>query len=82
MSEQRLLDGKTSLNIGDMTIEDNGDRVSLYGSLNISRDQLGLKQAKDLRAILDQVIGELEAQTDLPEQLAVLQAKVVKNPFG
>jgi hypothetical protein len=82
MTEQNLLSEKNSLSIGDLTIEDNTDRVSLYGSLNLSRDQLGLKQAKALRDILDQVISSLEAQKDLPEQLAVLQPKTVKNPFG
>lgn len=81
MSDKKVLDTQKSITIDDLTIEDNTDRVSLFGSLNLSRDQVGLSQAKVLRDVLNQLIGELEAQADLPERLQVLQPKMVKNPF-
>ncbi len=67
--------------LGGMTIENNQDRLSLYGSLNIAQDQQGLAQAQALKALLEQVIGHLQAQENLPEQLDYPPEEEVDNPF-
>lgn len=64
-----------------LTIENNQDRLSLYGSLNIAQDQQGLAQAQALKALLEQVISHLQAQQDLPEKLDYPPEEEVDNPF-
>ena len=45
MSFQAFKDNSASMDIGGLTLENNEERVSIYGSLNIGRDQQGLQQA-------------------------------------
>lgn len=67
--------------LGGLTIENNQDRLSLYGSLNIAQDQQGLAQAQALKALLEQVISHLQAQQNLPEKLDYPPEEEVDNPF-
>lgn len=67
--------------LGGLTIENNQDRLSLYGSLNIAEDQAGLAQAQALKALLERVISHLQAQDNLPEQLDYPPEEEVDNPF-
>jgi len=69
-----------SLLIGDLTIENRLDRISIYGSLDITLDKTGLKAAQKLKAILDTVIAEME-KTDLPDQIAISKPETIRNPF-
>jgi hypothetical protein len=72
-----------SQSVGDLTIENGTDKVSLYGSLNLTRDKAGLKQARALKAILDVAVRVLEQHSDLPDKLAAAEPTVaVKNPFA
>ena len=68
------------LQIGDLTIENRLDRVSIYGSLDITLDQEGLKTAKELKAVLDLTLAEME-KIDLPEHIVVVESETVMNPF-
>jgi hypothetical protein len=65
---------------GELTIENRVDKVSLFGSIDLTLDKIGLKAAKELKAILDLTVAEME-QTDLPEHISVTKPKTVKNPF-
>ncbi len=68
--------------IGDLSIENRTDRVSLYGSLDLTRDQAGLRRAQDLKRIVDAVVRALAAETDLPETVAhPKKPQTVRNPF-
>ena len=75
-------DDAASLLIGKLTIENGTDRLAIYGSLDITRDHRGLAQARALQVILDQAVRTLEDQKDLPQVLAPVAVKTVKNPFG
>ena len=67
-SEVMILKGQNH----DLNIENRLDRVSLYGSVDITRDQEGLAQALRLKEVLDGMVSALNA-----EQLnGVLPAKV------
>jgi hypothetical protein len=70
-----------SLQIGDLTIENRVDRVSIYGSIDLTLDKQGLKHARQLQEILALTITELEKGT-LPERIAVAEPETVKNPFA
>nr|WP_298893381.1 hypothetical protein [uncultured Acinetobacter sp.] len=71
-----------SITIDALTIENQGERISIYGSLQIHQDQHSLEHAKILMKILEQTVTTLESQT-----LAVKikqnhdDVEVVKNPF-
>lgn len=76
-------DDAASLGIGDLTVENGRDRIAVYGSLDLTRDKAGLKRARDLKAVLDAIVGHLEATHDLPHAVPEPEAPTsVKNPFG
>ena len=53
-------DDAASIGIGDLTIENGTEEVSLHGSLDITRDKKGLIHAQALKALLDQAVAYLE----------------------
>ena len=73
-----------SLQIADLTIENRTDRISIYGSLDITRDKQGLKAAKELKNILDAALKTLEAEEKngkLPDAVATEATVTINNPF-
>lgn len=71
-----------SVGIGDLTIENRTDRVSVYGSIDLTRDRQGLKHARDLRDLMDRIVTALEGEKDLPDHVAPPEAPdKVDNPF-
>jgi len=69
-----------TVDIGKLTIENRTDRVTIYGSLDVTRDQAGLAAAKDLKATIDAIVAFLESET-LPEHIQMKAPREVKNPF-
>ena len=70
-----------SLQIDDLTVENRTDRVSIYGSIEITRDMRGLELARTIKHLLDSIVTRL-AQEDLPESIPPPQnIDVIKNPF-
>lgn len=68
------------LQIGGLTIENRVDRVSIFGSIDITRDKEGLAVARELKSVLDLTLTELET-AELPDKVILKPAKTVKNPF-
>jgi len=68
------------LQIGSLTVENRVDRVSIFGSVDITRDKVGLAAARELKSILDLTLTELES-AELPDKVTLKPAKTVKNPF-
>ncbi|MFA6143805.1 MAG: hypothetical protein WCW84_04820 [Sulfurimonas sp.] len=71
----------TSLLIGDLTVENRLDRISLYGSLDITKDQIGLTDALQLKDIIDSIVDTLQKENNLPERIVIEKADSVVNPF-
>lgn len=72
------------IRIGGLEIENRTDRISLTGDAVLTRDQAGLALARELQALMGQVVKALEAleaRQQLPETVGVRPAQVVKNPF-
>lgn len=69
------------LEIGEMTIENRLDRVSLFGSLDLTRDRRGLALARQLHELLELTLAELEG-ADLPDLISLETAESVENPFA
>lgn len=70
-----------SIQLGDLTIENRVDRVSIYGSIDLTRDRQGLAAARELKRVLDLTLAELE-KTELPDRIAVAKSETVRNPFA
>ena len=80
---QPFSDDSASLSIGEFTIENGTDKVALYGSLDITRDKSGLKQAKALKAAIDAIVKALEQDKALPDDSGPTEEpQQVKNPFA
>ena len=75
------MNGTESHAIYDLTVENSTDCVSLYGNLQLTKDQVGLKAAKALQALLNEVVRSLESETDLPEIVIRAEAGEIENPF-
>lgn len=77
-----------SLNLGEFTVENQGEQVNLYGSMTLTIDKQSLENAKALQRILNQAIAYLEnhnaAQQDEHTTLEQQQGNVteVANPFS
>jgi len=71
----------TSLLIGDLTIENRLDRISLYGSLDITKDAMGLTNALQLKAIINATVEALQQEPHLPEHIEIEATDSVANPF-
>ena len=71
-----------SVRIGDLTIENRMDRISIYGNIDLTRDKAGLEHARMLKAVLDKVVQVLESEKNLPNKIAPPDAPdEVANPF-
>ena len=82
MGIQPFADDTSSFGIGDLTIENQFDRVVLYGNLELTLDQVGLAHARELKALIDAVVVQLEGEADqLPPQIAQPNVETVDNPF-
>ncbi|GAB3048673.1 hypothetical protein GCM10027155_12980 [Acinetobacter apis] len=73
--------GDESSAIYDLTLENGLDRINIYGNLQITKDQDGLKTAKALHDFLTQLTTELENTDSLPDKIQIQDQKEVENPF-
>jgi len=71
-----------SLAIDDVTVENRLDRISVYGSVELTRDRAGLQHAKALKEVIDAVVTALEQDKNLPEHIEVKPTEKVKNHFS
>ncbi|EPF70352.1 hypothetical protein [Acinetobacter rudis] len=67
--------------VHDLTFENQFDHINIYGNLQISKDQQGLAVARKLAAFFNDMVKELEQQTDLAEKIEIKDADEVENPF-
>lgn len=74
-------DGSDSVGIGDLTIEDAGQSVAIYGSLTVEATTTGLADAERLAAIAAAMVQRLKAM-DLPDALPDARITSRRNPFN
>ena len=69
------------IHIDELDIENRLDRISIHGSVDITKDQHGLEHAFALKRQIDTIVEYLKKQA-LPEKVGVENvAKEVENPF-
>jgi len=66
--------------IDKLTIENRLDRVSIYGSIDITKDKIGLEYALELKKQIDAIVEQLKKE-DLPDKIKILDATEMENPF-
>lgn len=70
-----------TFNMDKLTVENRMDRISIYGSLDITKDKAGLEHAMLLKRLLDATIDELKRDKQLPDHIALKEVDIVNNPF-
>lgn len=71
--------------IDELTIENRLDRVSIYGSINITADQEGRAKIASLQLLLNRVMAEMlrrDVAGELPVKVVMDATTPVKNPFA
>jgi hypothetical protein len=68
------------LQVGNLTLENRLDRVTISGDIDLTADKQGLAAARLLHDLLGEVVARLEGQA-LPDQLPAPDVKTVDNPF-
>lgn len=82
MTIQPFANDNASLGIGGLTVENHLDRVVLYGNLELTLDQIGLAHTRQLKALIDAILAQLEAEGEqLPAKIAQPTVESVDNPF-
>lgn len=67
--------------IGNLTLENRLDRITLSGDVDLTADKDGLAKARLLHDLLGRAVAALEAK-NLPDRLPPPDVKTVANPFG
>jgi len=70
-----------SLSIGELTIENREDRISIYGSIDITRDKEGFAQAEILQTLFNDIMASMK-ESDLPDKISIKPSDNVANPFA
>ena len=73
------------IGIGDLTLENRLDRITIAGDVDLTADVAGLAHARRLHAVLGEIVAALEARAsagELPEQLPPPEVKTIDNPFA
>jgi hypothetical protein len=81
MIKHRYQNEEETCQIDQLTVENRVGRVQVYGSIELTKDKVGLARARQLKELVERVVKVLSSQ-DLPEQVTVEDSKTVKNPFG
>jgi hypothetical protein len=67
--------------VGNLTVENRLDRITIAGDVDLTLDKAGLAQARVLQQLLGAVVARMEA-AQLPDVLPAPGVKSVANPFG
>ncbi|HEY0206207.1 MAG TPA: hypothetical protein VGC15_18880 [Acetobacteraceae bacterium] len=76
-------DDSAATSVGDLRLENGRDRIAVYGSLDLTRDQAGLALAREMRQVLESIIQVMEADKLLPASIPPAKpVGTVRNPFS
>ena len=70
-----------ALTVDGLNVQNRLDRVSIFGSLDITRDHVGLGVAQQLSELLNMIVKELESDKNLPDVINTVETDTVDNPF-
>ncbi|AWI88689.1 hypothetical protein C0214_10755 [Methylobacterium sp. DM1] len=69
--------------LAGFSIENGTQRIALHGSLDLTRDRVGLERARTLKSLFEAIVATLETE-DLPDSIPdePETAEPVRNPFA
>lgn len=67
--------------LNELKLENRLDRISIYGSLDITKDKEGLQSAQLLKKLIDATVDELKRGRYLPDKITLATVESVANPF-
>jgi len=70
-----------AFSINELNLENRLDRISIYGSLDITKDKEGLQCALLLKRLINATVDELKRDRNLPDKIAIKSLESVENPF-
>ena len=70
-----------SFQIDNLSVENRLDRISIYGSLDLTKDQHGLESALKLKRLIDASIDALNREKNLPDRIEIQPSDSIENPF-
>ncbi|OTG59415.1 MULTISPECIES: hypothetical protein [unclassified Acinetobacter] len=76
-----FIQGAESHAIHDLTLDNDVDCVSIYGNLQLTKDQVGLAAAKALQSYINAIVQQLESEVQLPEKIQRSETGEIDNPF-
>ena len=83
MSDFKPFDNEADvLTVGNLSVENRVDRVTLQGDIELTRDRKGLALARELHAVLAATLKALQAYKALPETVETIKPRLVANPFN
>lgn len=70
-----------SMQVGNLIIENQEDKISFYGDIDLYQNAQGLKDAKTLQALFTEIVQILEQQDLTANSEQQDNIKQVTNPF-
>jgi len=70
-----------SFQIDNLTVENRLDRISIYGSLELTKDRHGLESALKLKRLIDASVDALKRDKNLPDRIKTIPFEEIRNPF-
>ena len=80
MNSEPFESEEETIQIDQLTVENRVDRVQIYGSVEITRDKIGLKRAVALKELIDSVVARLSSE-DIPDTVTIDEPDIIDNPF-
>lgn len=73
-----------SCSVGDMTIENGTDSISIYGNIKIDKSKNSLKDIEKLIDIFNKIQLKLNEISELPKEIQKNEKNVdlIRNPFN
>lgn len=68
-----------SMQIGQLIIENQQDKIIIYGDLDLTLDKIGREQARQLHEVTSKIIQVFDKKADLVDDDTMKEAKIEKN---
>ena len=68
------------LTVGNLSVENRLDRVTLQGDVELRKDRRGLALAKHLKAVIDATVKAPDGSTSHKNLVVTMERAVTKNP--
>ena len=74
-----LANDHQSMQIGQLIIENQQDKIIIYGDLDLTLDKIGREQARQLHEVTSKIIQVFDKKADLVDDDTMKEAKIEKN---